>query len=256
MIGLLIAEWRRMVVEAVRYPLDTISFMVTLFMLFVGMFYGARYITQSPVGGGRLDTVVLGYAVWMLMMAATSDMGWQIQNEAQNGTLEQVMLVPWSSRLVFLVRGVMAIAAFLVPCAVIIVALLAVTHARFVWTPVAVVPMALVMATAWGLGLLVASLGLLIKRVGQMMQIVQFLLLFVIIAPVSVLAGIGWHVVAMLVPLTAQVTLLRDVLNGVPVIHWVWVEALVNFAVTMGAGLWVFGGADRLARRRGILGHY
>lgn len=245
-----------MVVEAVRYPLDTISAMVTLFMLFVGLFYGARYITQSPVGGGRLDTVVLGYAVWMLMMAATSDMGWQIQNEAQNGTLEQVMLVPWSSRLVFLVRGVMAIAAFLVPCALIIVGLIALTHAHFVWTPVALVPTALVLATAWGLGLLVASLGLLIKRVGQMMQIIQFLLLFLIIAPLATLAGTVWHMVAMVVPLTAQVTLLRDLLNGAPVSHWVWVEALVNFGVTMALGLWLFGGADRLARRRGILGHY
>lgn len=254
--GLLIAEWRRMVVEAVRYPLDTISAMVTMFMLFVGLFYGARYITQSPVGGGRLDTVVLGYAVWMLMMAATSDMGWQIQNEAQNGTLEQVMLVPWSSRLVFLVRGVMAIAAFLVPCALIIVGLITLTHVHFVWTPVALVPAALVLATAWGLGLVVASLGLLIKRVGQMMQIFQFLLLFLIIAPLATLAGTVWHVAAMVVPLTAQVTLLRELLNGASVSHWVWIEALVNFGVTMALGLWLFGGADRLARRRGILGHY
>lgn len=256
MTSLVVAEWRRMVVEAVRYPLDTISSTATLFLVFLGLFYGARYITQSPIGSGRLDTVVLGYAVWMLMMAATSDMGWSIQNEAQNGTLEQVMLVPWSSRLVFLVRGIMAIAAFLIPAAAVIVGLVLVTHVHLVWTPLALAPAIMVLGTSWGLGLLVAGAGLLIKRVGQVLQIVQFLLLFVIIAPVASLAGTAWHVAAMVVPLTAQVALLRDLLNGTAISHWVWYEASVNLVLSMAAGWWLFGAADRLARRRGILGHY
>jgi ABC-2 type transport system permease protein len=256
MIALVVAEWRRMVVTLVRYPMDTVSGMVTLFLVFLGLFYGAKYITQSPIAGGRLDTVVLGYGVWMLMLVAMDDMGGQIQNEAQNGTLEQVMLVPWASRVVFLVRGVMAIAGFLLPAGVVLAALVLITHVHLTWTAMAAVPIVMVLGTAWGLGLLVASVALLLKRVSQMLQILQFLLLFLIIAPVATLPGLGWHVAAMVVPLAAQVALLRDVLNGAAVTHWVWIEAIVNLVVMMGFGLGMFGGADRLARRRGILGHY
>jgi ABC-2 type transport system permease protein len=257
MTALLTAEWRRMVAEMVRYPVDTISAMATMFLIFAGLFYGARYITNSPIGSGRLATVVLGYGVWMLMMTATSDMGWSIQNEAQNGTLEQVMLAPWASVWIFLVRAVMAIAGFLVPSALVIAGLILLTHVQFAWSPLALLPVLMVVVTAWGLGLVVAAVALVLKRVGQILQIVQFLLLFVILAPITTLAGWFWHGVAMVVPFTAEVALLRQILNGGShPLSWVWIEALVNMVLVFAAGGILFQGADRLARARGILGHY
>ncbi len=254
---LVIAEWRRMVVGLVRYPIDTIASTLTLFLVFAGLFYGARYITSSPIGGGRLSTVVLGYTVWIVMMAATGDMAWSVQNEAQNGTLEQVMMVPWNAVWVFFVRAVMAIVGMLVPVGAVLVALLAMTHVHLAWRSAALVPMAMVIGTAWGLGLLVAGVALLLKRVGQVLQIVQFLLLFVIVSPVAVLPGIGWHLAAMAIPFAAQVFLLHGLLtSGATATIWLWVESLFNLLFMLASGILLFMGADRLARRQGILGHY
>ena len=139
--AIVVGEWRRMVINLVRYPLETVSAMVTMFLVFAGLFYGASYITQSPIGSGRLAGVVLGYAVWILMMAATGDMGWSIQNEAQNGTLEQVMLLPWPSVVVFLVRAMMAIVGFIIPMLVVVAGLLFITGVEFSWRLSALLPM-------------------------------------------------------------------------------------------------------------------
>jgi ABC-2 type transport system permease protein len=258
MIGaLLLAEWRRTVAEMVRYPVETISATVTLFLIFAGLFFGAQYITGSPIGGGRLASAVLGYAVWMIMMAATQDMAWSVQNEAQNGTLEQVMTVPWAPTTVFLVRGMMAVMGFLIPAIIVVAALIVMTGVHLAWSTEALWPMVMVLVTAWGLGLMVAGVALILKRVGQVLQIVNFLLLFLILSPLATLAGWYWHLVAMLVPFTAQATLLKAVLDGgTGLSRLVWIEAVVNMAVLFVLGCLVFYGADRLARRRGILGHY
>jgi ABC-2 type transport system permease protein len=256
MTALLVAEWRRMVAQMTRYPGETISSMMVLFLVFAGLFYGARYMTAAPISGARLATVVIGYAVWMLMMSATGDMGWSIQNEAQNGTLEQVMLVPWAAVWVFLVRAVMSIAGFLLPEAVIIAALIVMTGVHFVWSPLAAAPVAMVLVTAWGLGLVVAALALVLKRVGQVLQIVQFLLLFVILSPVATLPGWAGHLAGMLVPFAAQVGVLHRVLEGQTVGPWLWLEAGADMIVFLVAGVLLFKLLDGVARAQGILGHY
>lgn len=256
MTGLLLAEWRRTVVETVRYPLETISSMMTLFIVFAGLFYGATYVTNSPIGGGRLTTVVVGYAIWMTMMAATGDLGWSIQNEAQNGTLEQVMLVPWSAATVFLVRALMAILAFLIPMIVVVVALLAITHVQLDWQWLALAPFLAALGTAWGLGLMVAAIALLFKRVGQVLNIIQFGLLFVILAPVAHFQALVWHLVSMVVPFTAEVVLLKNLLSHTPTSGWIWWESGINLALIITVGIVSFIGANRIARHRGILGHY
>ncbi len=256
MIGLFLAEWRRTVVETVRYPLETISSTMTLLIVFAGLFYGTTYVTHSPIGGGRLTTVVVGYVIWMTMMAATDDVGWSIQNEAQNGTLEQVMLVPWSPAVIFLMRALMAILAFLIPMGIVITALLAITHVHLHWQWLALIPFLAALGTAWGLGLGVAAIALLFKRMGQVLNIIQFGLLFVILAPVVKFHALIWHVVSMVVPFTAQVVLLRNLLSHTPTSHWIWWEAGTNLVLTFTVGVLSFVGASRLARHRGILNHY
>ena len=256
MIGMLMAEWRRTVVETVRYPLETISSMATLFIVFAGLFYGATYITNSPIGDGRLTTVVVGYAVWMTMMAATGDLGWSIQNEAQNGTLEQVMMFPWPPVLIFLVRAFMAIVAFVLPMAIVLLGLLAITHIHLQWHWAAVLPFAWALGTAWGLGLIVASIALLFKRIGQVLNIVQFAMLFLILAPIADFPAWQWRILSALMPFTAQVTLLRDVLSQENASLWLWMESGGNFLLIILLGILFFIWANRVARSRGILGHY
>lgn len=257
MTGLFVAEWRRTVVQILRYPGELASEGVVLFAVFAGLFFGARYIGSGPISGSHLSASVLGYGVWMLVMSATGEMGWSIQTEAQNGTLEQVMLVPWRPVSVFLMRALAAVLTGLVPEVVVIAALILLTGASFTFSALALVPVVLAMLAAWGLGLVVAAAALVLKRVSQLLQVIQFVLLFLMLAPLSDLPGAVGHVVASVVPFSAVVATLQMTLNGgAGPSAALWIEAALNTALIFAFGLALFQRADVLARRQGILGHY
>lgn len=202
--------------------------------------------------------MVLGYVIWALTMAGCGEMGFSLQNEAQNGTLEQLFLSPWETAGIMLVRAFMGILAFLLPLAVILGVLLAITGVRFTVSAADLLPMALALVTAWGLGLVVAVAAVLFKRMGQVLNMLQFVMIFVIMAPIAEMPGFG-HVLATVLPLTASVGLLDHLMvahlsGGVP---WTLVlEAALNALLYLGGGLWLFRRADAVARVRGILAHY
>lgn len=241
-----------------RYPMETISSMVVLVLVFLALLLGASYLSGSPVHGARLSSVVLGHVIWALAMAATGEMGFSLQNEAQNGTLEQLFLSPWETSRIMLVRAFMGIAAFLLPLAVILGALLVITGVHFTLSLADLVPMGLALVTAWGLGLVVAVAAVLFKRMGQILNMLQFVLIFVIMAPIPAMPGFG-HVLATVLPLTASVGLLDHLMVAHAAGGTVWIllaEAGLNALLYLGGGLWLFSRADALARTRGILAHY
>ncbi len=247
-----------MLIDLVRYPLETVSMMVVMFAVFAGMFFGASYLTQAPISGPNLTGVVIGYAVWTLVMNATGFMGYSIQNEAQNGTLEQVMLAPWRTVQIFLVRGVMDILEMLIPVLAVLAGLVALSGAHLLWRPIALVPALMTIVTAWGIGLLMAALALVFKRMSQLQLMIQFALLFIIIAPITNLGG-AWGVgLGVLAPLSVQVSVLHTALGvaAAPASLTMWWEAAGDMVLWFGLGVWLLGGADRLARQRGIVGHY
>ncbi|MDA8346470.1 MAG: ABC transporter permease [Thermaerobacter sp.] len=258
MTSLLVAEWRRMIIDLVRYPLETMSMMVVMLAVFAGMFFGAHYLTAAPIGGTTLSGVVIGYAVWSLVMNATGFMGYSIQNETQNGTLEQVMLAPWRTVQIFLVRGVMDILEMLIPVLLVLVGLVALTGAQFNWRPMALLPVIMIIVTAWGIGLMMAALALLFKRMTQMQLMIQFALLFIIMAPITALHGVTGAALGVLAPLTVQVGVLHAAVGvTVPSVSaGMWWEAVADMALWFGVGYWLLTSADGLARRRGIVGHY
>jgi len=257
MTGLLGAEVRRIFIQTRRYPFEFASGTIVLVMVFLGLFVGASYLAGVPIRGPHLSDVVLGYMAWMLAMTATSDMGFDLQNEAQNGTLEQLFLTPRPTGLVMLVRDVVSVTFYMVPMAVVLVVVVLVTGARFTVSPLDLVPTALALATAWGLGLVIASGAILFKRMNQVLNLVQFLLLFVVMAPIAQLGGM-WHVAATILPLSPSVGLLDHLTipGGGAGTAVLLIEACANAALWLGAGLWLFARADRLARDRAILAHY
>jgi ABC-2 type transport system permease protein len=55
--------------------------------------------------GERLDAVVIGYVLWTLVIFVVNDIALNLQVEAQTGTLEQVLLSPFSAATLFLARA-------------------------------------------------------------------------------------------------------------------------------------------------------
>lgn len=252
-----VAELRREWIQLRRYPTEMLSEILVIVSVFYGLFLGAAYMAGTTAFGNRLSDIIVGYGVWTLSMTSVGSMGWTIANEAQNGTLEQMFLSSYGSRWILLCRNAASVLFGFIFTAIVLVLVMAITGRWLTISPLDLIPAVLMAISAAGLGFVVASVTVLMKRSNQFLNLLQFILLFLIMAPIGDLAG-PWKIVAILTPFAPTVALLRGMMtNGLHLMGGsglLW--SVVNAIVWMIVGLWVFGIAQRYARTRGNLSHY
>lgn len=255
------ALWHRSAVMFLRYAFNTLGLLVSLYLVFLVFFLGASYVgggfSGSPVPGlGRtLDQLVVGFFLWFVALAAYQDLADRITQEAQWGTLEQVMMTPFGFRWVSLISVVVDTALNFAIAAVILAAML-LTSGRALHIDVAtVLPLLLlVVVTSVGLGFALAGLALIYKRVQALYQVLQFLLIFLIAAPMDA------SPLLRLLPVTLPAHLtIAAMTQGTRL----WrmdpadlAEAVFVSLTYLALGLLVFGRMERAARATGNLAHY
>ncbi len=254
----LLAEFYMALVQLRRYPTESISQLVGLTVLFYGLFLGASYMSGNPLLGHRLSDIIVSYGLWTLCLGAVANIGHEIGNEAQNGTLEQVFLIPLGGGRIFLYRGIAQLVSQVILTSVVILIISLITRHHLSFSALDLVPMAMASLSAMGVGYLVASVTLLFKRSGQLLSIVQFILLFFIMIPFS--SFHGWLIdVTIFVPLGPMIASLKQMMvdgHGLLTVHgWFW-WGFVNVALWLGIGYLVFLKTSRKAARLGVLGHY
>lgn len=248
--------FKRHLIELRRYYFDTISGIVTLFALFVIIFYGARALIGGRAGyGASLSGLVVGYMVWMLAIFAYSDMGFGLVQEAQTGTLEQVSMSPVGLTRVMVLNFAAGIAYQLLTLFVLLFLMMAVSGRWLHLDMVSIVPLLLLtVAGIQGIGFVVGGLALVFKRIQSSLQVLQFAFVALIAAP---LTRFPWF---KFLPLSWGNRLLGDVM-----IHKVSIFSmsaadlgflLANSAAWLGLGVLAFRYFEKAARRRALLGHY
>lgn len=252
------AEFRRSWLNLRRYPSETISSLIVVVVVFYGLFLGASYMSGNSIFGNRLGDMIVSYSLWTMVLMSVGNMGWSIANEAQNGTLEQVLLSPLSPGVIMLLRNLAELLYTIGFTAATIVLILLVTGRRLTLSVLDFVPLLLAVGASIGLGYMIASMTLLLKRTQQLLNLVQFVLLFVIMTPFTTLPGM-WRDAATVIPLAPMVGLLTQM-----TVYGTGIEApgnwllwsLVNMFLWLGAGYWIFARAFHKARSKGVLGHY
>lgn len=253
-----LAEFRREWIQMKRYPTELLSEVVVIVAIFYGLFLGATYVSGNNMLGSRLDSVIVGYMLWTLALIAVSNMGYDISTESQNGTLEQVFLSPLGPVVVLLLRNLAALLFNVVFTVAVILLIVWLTGRHLKVSVVDVIPLIMAVATAIGVGYLVASVTILFKRVNQLLGLLQFVLLFLVMSPFTETRGI-WHILAIFIPFAPMVGLLKRMMIYQtsliePGMWFVW--AWVNIVLWFGGGMVVFHFACRKARSKGVLGHY
>ncbi|MEN9231488.1 MAG: hypothetical protein Q6L68_11320, partial [Thermostichus sp. DG02_5_bins_236] len=106
MIQLFLAELKRSWIQYIRYPVEALGGILITTFFFYALFVGAQYVAgPASQFGERLDAVVIGYVLWTLVIFIVNDIALNLQVEAQTGTLEQVLLSPFSAASIFLARA-------------------------------------------------------------------------------------------------------------------------------------------------------
>ncbi|MGQ9836431.1 MAG: ABC transporter permease [Cyanobacteriota bacterium] len=255
MIQLFFAELKRSWIQYIRYPVEALGGILITTFFFYALFAGARYVAgPTSQFGERLDAVVIGYVLWTLVIFVVNDIALNLQVEAQTGTLEQVLLSPFSAASIFLARACASFSLRSTSVIVILAVILRLTGSRLRFPVSLILPFASVVLAAYGFAFLLGAAALIFKRIQQLLIISQFGLLFLLVTPTEEWQGsLKW--VGQGLPMTAGAGLLRDVmvrdlsLDGLR-LSMALVTGVVYFILGMAAFHW----SVRIAKDRGILG--
>jgi ABC-2 type transport system permease protein len=251
------AEFKRNLILWRRYWAETMGGVVATTVVFYGFFLSAQYISGPGFQfGDRLDSVIVGYVLWAMLLFIMGDMAAGLQREAQAGTLEQLFLSPFGAVRLFIVRSVANLAMQLGVNVLILGIILGLTGRSLAFPPTLVLPLTSVLLAAYGFALMLGSLALLFKQVQRLLEIVNFALLLVLTLPIETWSGSArW--LGLLLPMTPGAGLLRSLMARGEALDWgQWLLAMANGAVYFGLGIFTFQLAEQTAKAKGKLGGY
>lgn len=256
MITIFFAELKRRWSLAKAYPAEEIVGTLMMAVFFYLMFLGSKYMAGPTAQfGERLDAIVVGYVVWLLLMHTYAGIANDLQQESSTGTLEQLLTAPAGLSKIFLLRALADVTVSLVITTVVAFLIMLMTGSQLHVSPSMVIPVAAIIMASTGLGFLVGSLVFLFKQIRSILMIFQFGLLFAVMAPIESWGMLG-TAVGSLIPVAPGSAALRSILVAQSFDPVMTLLAVANGVVFLWLGMWVFRRAEALAKRRGMVGHY
>ncbi len=238
------------------YPFNLISWLLSLFIIFLVIFYGAKaLIGGNPAFGNTLPGIVVGFMFWSFVSFAFSDLTWDFINEAQQGTLEQLYMSPLGFGWVSLSHVLTRLAINLTITLGMLFFMMVTTGQWLHVDLVSVLP--LMLLTVWGicgLGFAMGGLALVFKQVQASFQIFNFLWVVLIAAPLDKFPILKFLPLSWGSRLIARVMVGGESIFQMPLSDLLFLIA--NSAVYFSLGFLAFKYFEGVARDRGLLGHY
>lgn len=254
-INLLKANIRKEYIELKRYLPNTLAMIFTFYIIFLAMFAGIQIIGDPTTQDLNIQYVIVNYVFWFIAMMVVNNIGFQVINEAMRGTLEQLSMSPMGIWRIMLTRLIgLTVINFL-----IIIILLYVSMATTgQWLNVDVITLipifVFTLISMFGVGFIIAGISMIVKQVQAFLQILQFILAGLTFVPLATAPFLVFF------PFVIGVDLVRDVMiegATLSTIGWESITILIiNAVVYFLLGLAFFLYCERIAMRKGLLGHY
>jgi len=253
--NVLVANVMKVLIEMRRYLLNTVSLFVTFYVIFLMLFLGINVVGDPSAVDANVRFLLVGNAVWFLLLVGINSIGWEITTESVRGTLEQLHMSPVAPRWILLARLLGNLAVNVVVVAGMLLLSMATVG---VWLSVDVVTVLALLAPmllgVTGLAFAIAGLAIVYKQIQAFLQMSQFVFLAMAFVPLSVAPWLE------LAPVVKGIDMLRaSLVDGVGLEAFAmqdWLSLVVNGAVYFGLGLLAYAAAERRATARGLLGRY
>ncbi|MBE9181905.1 ABC transporter permease [Oculatella sp. LEGE 06141] len=257
MLELFLAEFLRSWRQFRRYAGEAVGLIGVTTILFYGLFLGARYVAGPALQlEDKIDSIIVGYVLWTLVLYIISDIAGNLQEEAQTGTLEQLFLSKFSATKLLLMRTLASLTLQMVIIFSILFIIMGLTGSRLTFTPVLLLPFITVLTGTYGMAFILGAIALLLKRVQQLIGVVNFILLFLLVTPTETWSP-PLNFLAQLLPITPGAGLLRDLMARGESLSVVGLGiAIINGGFYLAVGLILFHLAERRAKQRGTLTGY
>ncbi|MFT5163033.1 MAG: ABC-2 type transport system permease protein [Alteromonadaceae bacterium] len=254
---LFIAECKRLFMLQIRYPLEFVSGIFMLTFVFYSLVLGIRFVAgDSPIIGGRIDMLVVGYISWLLVSHSVMTVTNQIADEAKTGTLEGLLLSYHSPGIIFLLRSLVSALINGIKTALILLLVLLLTDVSLNFNIINLLPLITMILAAIGLGLIAGGATLLLKRTQTLLAPLQFLLMFVVMTPFEQLQNV-FSLLSGFLPILPSVMLLRQMMvTGMEPAMTDMLLLLLNAGVYLTIGILVFGRFVAYTKRKGAIADY
>jgi len=247
---------QRHLINLRRYAFDSISGLVTMYIVFMVIFFGVRGIGGPALAAGTtLEGILVGYLLWSLAIMAYSELSWDLNNEAQMGTLEQLYVSPIGFKWINAYSMISNLIFQFVLSGILLTLMMISTGKYLNIDIISILPLFLLaLGSAYGIGFAVGGLALIYKRVRSFFQIVQFIFVAFIAVPIEQFPPIVY------MPLSMTNYLLRRVMvDGLSIWELNGGELLIGVVtsvVYLVLGLLAFSKCEQIAKNKGLLGHY
>ncbi len=239
-------------IELRRYFLNTLMSMGGIFILFMLVFFGLR---SFEAGTETLQGTIVGFAMWIFAAMAYSEMSWGLLQEARDGTLEQLYLTPSSFRRISAYRVIASFIFQFMLFAAFLGVMMVVTGEYLILNPGVVVLVGLALLSIYGIGYIMGGLSLVFKKVQAGNQILQFMFILFLVLP-----SITNHYIIYITPISwGNILINRMLVGGMSLLDFSVFDysiLLINSFAYLFAGILIFSYLERVAKKRGLLGHY
>lgn len=197
-----------------RYPVDAIALIFVMLFMFYGLFWGADYLAGgADKFGSRLESIVILYITWTLVVSVFAGVSGEIQKEADTGTLEQLLIARVSLPQLIVVRALANLGVSIVLTLITLLIVIYGTEVDLTFPVEAFIPIIACILAGIGLGMLVGSITLLAKRAMGLIGILQLALMFLISLPWD-----SWSetskVAGYFLPLTSSAAQIKQMMSG------------------------------------------
>lgn len=211
-LDILLCKIRLDLLSQIRYRIPLISDIVVLtvlFVIFIVSDTGKSF--QTEYGYNYKSLVLIGYIVWTMAINAIATLPNYINYEARNGTLQYILNsvfpIEWTMFTVFISSQIIN---FFVIIILITVANF-IFHINIFISINMLIPIILCLIGMFGIGLMVAGLSILIKRVSSLILFLQLMMLFI---TDTVPTNQKFLFVTKYIPLTMTNEIIRKIIAG------------------------------------------
>lgn len=239
-----------------RYLFNSLGGLVTVCFIFALIFLGYKGVAGGSVNyGNTLEGIIVGYVLWYFGLITYMTISNVISSEASTGTLEQLYMSAFSFKTILLSITISTFLFNLIEVVIILFFAMFITGHFLTFDIISLIPVIIfTLLCFYGLGLIVGGVTLVFKKANTFLNILQFLIIGCIIAPVDKVAAFA----------VLPGSLGSNMINGIMVqgkhisdftMEQLGVLALVGIGYIV-VGSIVYKILEGKAMEKGTLGHY
>lgn len=234
-----------------NFAATTLNLLLFVYFLQLGIGSFGKYVSQGYLEG-RVAVLIVGLFVFTMIVSSITAVSNVISEGATTGTLEQMMLTPYGSSVLFLCKAIVG-SSFSFVYYLLIVPITMVLCWHFFYVNVWILALLTVPLClgSWGIGFAIGGATLVFKQTNSFVNLVQFFVLSLMVVP-----SYPFSLFSAL-PISPQAMTINKFITKTMPLEMEWLVYLyVHGLVYLLLGMTIFKVGERYARKKGTLGQY